>query len=124
MARILVIDDDVAFNRLIEEYLIELGHQVITAHNGREGFSRFESDTPDIVISDIRMPKSDGLDLLLKIRNHDSHIPKGIILMSGLGNAQNENYIGTIQALGATDLLQKPFPLSDLSEKIAQILAK
>ena len=123
MAHILVIDDDQAFNQLIQDFLSEHGYEVSAAFNGREGLIRFEADQPDIVISDIRMPKSDGLDLLLKFRNHDEHQPKGIILMSGLGNTQNESYKNTLQALGATDFLQKPFRLDDLLHKIKHILS-
>ena len=123
MASILVIDDDAPFNTLIQEFLSQQGHNVTAAYNGREGLDRFEEDQPDIVITDIRMPKSDGLDLLLKLRNHGEHAPKGIILMSGLVNAQSDRYKNTLQALGASDFMQKPFPLDELSRKINEILS-
>jgi DNA-binding response OmpR family regulator len=122
MARILVIDDDHDFNQLLATYLSEQGHQVSVAYNGREGLARYEKDLPDVVLSDIRMPKKDGVDLLLKFRNHPDHQPKGIILMSGLGNTDNNRYKATLKTLGAYDFLQKPFPLEHLSAQITQIL--
>ncbi len=124
MARILVIDDDEQFNQLIKDYLSSLGHHVSAAYNGQEGFASYENCHPDIVLSDIRMPKKDGLDLLLKFRNHNEHIPKGIILMSGVVNTHTPEYQMTLKALGATSFLQKPFPLEELSNTIDQLLSE
>ena len=124
MARILVIDDDKDFNLLIADYLTDQGHKVSAAYNGSEGLERFEQDRPDLVLSDIRMPKQDGLDLMLRFRNHLHHQPKGIILMSGLGNTNSQAYQDILKSLGAADFLQKPFALGELSAKIAAILKR
>lgn len=122
MISILVIDDDQDFNNIVTSFLSEQGYRVASAFNGKEGIARFEDDLPDIVITDIRMPKKDGVDLLLKFRNHPDHQPRGIILMSGLSNSDNQTYQAMLKSLGAHDYLQKPFELKDLLVKIETIM--
>ena len=122
MAQILVIDDDRDFNAVITAFLKENGHNVSSAFQGAEGLKLFEQGHPDIVISDIRMPKKDGLDLLLKFRNHPDHQPMGIILMSGLSNSGNVAYQETLRTLGAYAFFQKPFSLNELANKVTELL--
>lgn len=122
MSRILVVEDDKQYNNLLTYFLQAEGYEVTSALNGREGLEFFERDRPDIVLTDIRMPKKDGLDLLLKFRSHAKCSPKGIILMSGFGNTHNDTYVESLKALGATEFLQKPFELADLKNLIEKIL--
>jgi CheY-like chemotaxis protein len=59
--KVLIIDDEAYIRRVIELKLKKRGYQVITARNGKEGLDRFKTLQPDIVITDIKMPKMDGL---------------------------------------------------------------
>ena len=71
---ILVVDDRPDSRRHIANRLIRLGHRVLEATDGLEALRRFESQRPDAVVTDMRMPKSDGFDLLSDVKSQ-SHVP-------------------------------------------------
>lgn len=101
--KILVIDDEVYIRDSIIGLLEDFGFNVIDAENGRKGLERFESDHPDMVLCDLRMPEMDGLDVLARIVELNPKIP--IIIVSGAGNISD-----TVEALrlGAWDYIIKP----------------
>ena len=74
---ILCIDDEPEVLRLLTQYLVMIGHLVKSAPNGEEGWLLFSSFQPafDLVITDVRMPKMDGLQLLEKIRGRGIDTP-------------------------------------------------
>lgn len=65
---IILIDDDIALLEMYETKLAMSGFKVLTANNGKEGFELVSSNTPDIVLTDLVMPESDGFELLKKIK--------------------------------------------------------
>ena len=122
MVSILIADDDVQFNQMLSDYLTLQGHRVISARDGKQALTCFIDEKPDIAIIDIRMPKKDGLDFLLKVRDTDMHQAKGIILISGTDNTRGSGYSEIVRQLGASDFLHKPFSLDLIGEKIQSIL--
>lgn len=124
MNKILVVEDDQQLLNILTEYLVSLGFEVFTAGDGNSAYKLYVSEKPEIVISDIRMPKQDGLGFLLKAKGSKDHQARGMILTSGYMNTQNSNYPEILKMLGATEFLQKPFTLSTLKEKIDNILAE
>ena len=80
MARILLIDDD-AVRTFLCEILVRSGHTVIAARDGVEGLELFPRTDPDLVITDMVMPKKDGLEVLRTLREKESRVK--IIAMSG-----------------------------------------
>lgn len=103
--KVLLIDDDRIVRESIAAYLEDSGFSVIEAEDGQRGFERFVSDKPDLVISDLRMPKLDGLSLLRKISESQTDIPVPIIVISGAGGMND-----VVEALrtGASDYIVKP----------------
>jgi CheY-like chemotaxis protein len=71
MARILVIDDDAAVIRLLKRILIDAGHIVQGAPDGKSGLSSYRQQPMDLVITDIVMPDMEGLELITQLRRHD-----------------------------------------------------
>jgi diguanylate cyclase (GGDEF)-like protein len=106
--RILVADDDDSIRTLIAEVLGDDGFEVTTAANGEEAWQKFEKVSYEIVLTDIRMPLLDGLQLLQKIRTK-SPMTRVLILTSFASVASS------VQALkdGAFDYLIKPFESLD-----------
>lgn len=100
---ILVVDDDRASLQMLEDLLSLSGFTVLTAEEGRQGIEIFASHSPDLVITDIRMPHLDGLELLRNIRELDGLTP--VILVTGHGDLDN-----AMRALrrGAYDFILKP----------------
>lgn len=83
MAQILVIDDDTIVLEIIVEILSRSGHQVLTATNGEEGISLINGTPPDLIITDIKMPKLDGNEVAEYIRNSSTLKDTPILAISG-----------------------------------------
>ena len=103
MSKILLIDDETDILRVLSLSLKADGYQVFTASDGEEGLAIFEKEKPDIVLTDIKMPGMDGIDLLreIKQRSDDSEV----IIVTGHGDIDT-----AIEALqfGASDFINKP----------------
>ena len=109
MPRVLVVDDEVSILDTLQILLRGEGFEVATAKSGREALERFEETSPDVVLTDIRMPGVTGLDLLAQIRERDPETP--VILMTAQASLQS-----AVQAVnqGAFYYLQKPFVNGEL----------
>ncbi|MEB5205771.1 SpoIIE family protein phosphatase [Pseudomonas aeruginosa] len=107
-ATLLIIDDDEVMRESLAAYLEDSNFKVLQALNGLQGLQIFESEQPDLVICDLRMPQIDGLELIRRIRQTASETP--IIVLSGAGVMSD-----AVEALrlGAADYLIKP--LEDLA---------
>ena len=81
MARILVVDDNFNHRTLIEQELTEEGHDVVVTSGGTEAMSYVNKHRPDLVITDVAMPRYTGIELIQSIQKHDPTIP--IIIYSG-----------------------------------------
>ena len=66
--KILVVDDEVEIVRVLVDYLTEQGYEVTTAHGGIEALAKLDSEKPQIVLLDVRMPGIDGIEVLRRIR--------------------------------------------------------
>ncbi len=107
-ATLLIIDDDEVVRESLAAYLEDSNFKALQALNGLQGLQIFESEQPDLVICDLRMPQIDGLELIRRIRQTASETP--IIVLSGAGVMSD-----AVEALrlGAADYLIKP--LEDLA---------
>ena len=118
---VLVIDDDpVILDLLRVNFEIE-GFDVVTATNGEEGLERAQAIRPDVVISDIMMPKRDGLQLLgdLKADPETEDLP--VILLSA--KAQKSEVQEGLD-LGADDYVTKPFDPIKLIDRLNAVVSK
>jgi two-component system response regulator AtoC len=102
--RVLVADDEENIRLVLKTLLKRNGYQVETAVSGEQALQLIDSFGPDVVITDVRMPKMGGLDLLSTLRAKNN--PATVIVMSAYGNV--DQAIEAMKA-GAYDYLQKPF---------------
>ncbi len=109
MANILIVDDKASMRKMLKEALEDQGHQCKVAGAGSEALLMVKKGSFDVVLSDLRMPELDGMDLLraLKSQGADS----SVILMTAYGSVET-----AVEAmrLGASDFLTKPFSLEHL----------
>lgn len=112
MKRILVVDDERQITRMLRASLQGCGYEVLTAINGVEGYSRFEQERPDLIITDLAMPEMSGLDLTRAVRKVSA---TPIIVLSVRDTEQMK-----ITALddGADDYLTKPFSMPELLARV------
>ena len=101
--KILIVDDEEIIVRVLSMSLRTDGYETVTAYSGEQGLEVFKSESPDIVVTDIKMPGMDGLELLKKIKEIDPE--KEVIIVTGHGDIDS-----TITALqyGASDFINKP----------------
>src|SRR4051812_1917249 len=119
MAKILVIDDEKAIRRSIKEILEFEKHQVEEAEEGQMGLNMSLKNNYDIILSDIKMPKLDGIELLAKLT--ENNVSSAIIIMSGHGTI--ETAVDAVKK-GAYDYLAKPIDLNRLLVSVRNAMEK
>ena len=118
MYRILIADDEIKIRITLKDYLTAKGFDVTLAQDGEAAVYSAETDSFDLIILDVMMPKKDGLEACREIREF-TDIP--ILFLSALG--EEENLLKGYQ-YGADDYIVKPFPLSVLCEKISSMIRR
>lgn len=119
MAKILVVDDEKAIRRSIKEILEFEKHTIDEAEDGQMALDMALKNNYDIILSDIKMPKLDGIELLQKLM--DNKIASAIIMMSGHGTI--ETAVDAVKN-GAYDYLAKPIDLNRLLVSVRNALEK
>lgn len=119
MATILIIDDERAIRKTLNEILGFEGYKIEEAADGEEGLKKFQAATYDVVLCDIKMPKLDGIEFLSKALAMNPDIP--IIMISGHGNIET-----AVEAVkkGAFDFISKPPDLNRLLITIRNAIDK
>ncbi len=107
--KILIVEDDYASRLFLESLLESNGYEFRSAENGIEGLNIFDEYNPDIVLTDIKMPIMDGLELLEAIRDKNSDAI--VVIVTAFGS---ENYAIQALHLGANNYLKKPVASQDL----------
>ena len=118
---VLVVDDDPVILRLLQVNFELEGIGVAIAVDGEEGLKMAQSNPPDLVISDIMMPKVNGLELLAALRSSPETASMPVILLSA--KAQVADVQRGLE-LGADDYVTKPFDPLELIDRIYKVLAK
>jgi DNA-binding response OmpR family regulator len=118
--RLLVVDDDPVIVELLRINFEIEGFEVLCASGGEEGLRRARADHPDLVISDIMMPRLDGLQLLRQLRADPTTAGLPVVLLSAKAqHAEVEEGL----ALGAADYVTKPFDPLELLDRVNAVLA-
>lgn len=118
MAKILIVEDDLAFGTMIQAWLKKKGFEVEKATSVKAALDLLEEDNKrDLILSDLRLPDHDGLTLLKWTQKHNLSIP--FIVMTSYAEVQN-----AVLAMksGATDYIAKPFPPDMLLDKIQEAI--
>ena len=117
--RVLLVEDEPTLAMIITDTLDGEEFEVILAANGEEGLSRYKETKPDIIVTDIMMPKIDGFTMIRHIRKTDQQIP---VLFLSARSAANDVVEGF--ELGGNDYLKKPFGMAELIIRIKALLNK
>jgi signal transduction histidine kinase len=117
-ACILVVDDELGPRESLK-LILESAYEVVLARDGREALAQLTARAPDMVISDIRMPCLDGMELLHEVKRRDPDMP--FVLLTGYGSFDS---VQEALRAGATDYLSKPYLVEDIRQTVARSLAK
>ncbi|MEG0849495.1 sigma-54-dependent transcriptional regulator [Flavobacterium plurextorum] len=104
MPKILLIEDDISFCKLLEKFLVKKQYEVSIAFSAAEARSAIKSESFDLILTDLRLPDSDGIGLMSEFKNSHPQIP--VVLMTGYSDVNT-----AVKAIknGAADYISKPF---------------
>ena len=106
MAKILLVEDDDLVRDMLAQLLTRKSHEVISACDGEEATKILQNCEPDIMVTDIIMPKKSGITLISEVRNR--HPNMDIIAISGGGRLDPMGYLDLSESLGASVSFEKP----------------
>ena len=117
MPKILVIEDDVAFCKLVEKFLTKNGYETATAFSAEEARSKAKTGSFDLILTDLRLPDSDGMTLLTEFKMEFPSTP--VVLMTGYSDINT-----AVKAIknGAADYISKPFNPDEVLIVVANAL--
>jgi DNA-binding NtrC family response regulator len=118
-ARILMVDDEKQAANMLVDYLSNLGYQTVAAYGGYDALSKLEDGDFQLVITDLKMPDMDGMELLEEVKKQDNKVV--VIVITGYGTIEF-----AVEAIkkGADDFIPKPFKLEELEVIIKRALER
>lgn len=119
MSNILIVDDEQSYRQLLSLVFEGDGHSIRTATNGREALALLHEESADVVISDVRMPDMDGIEMLSAVRETQPDL--GVVLMTAFASVETAR---EAFKLGADDFIQKPFDVEELKLIVKKTLEK
>jgi CheY-like chemotaxis protein len=119
LAKILVVDDDIAVQMTIRLLLERAGHSVVVANDGRKGLAIFETGEFDLLFLDIFMPGMDGLETMRLIHQQQPLTPIVVISGNPVASGSGPDFLTMATKLGAVTSLQKPFKPAALLAAVA-----
>lgn len=128
MTKVLVIEDDPEVRQTLVYILEDEGYKVVVAEDGAKGVRKFESDQPDLVITDVFMPNQEGFQTIREIlaRKPEAKIiaaSAGFSSSSSSDDDKRDFYLRMAHQLGATEVIPKPFEIDDLIRRVKRCLA-
>jgi hypothetical protein len=122
MTTILIVEDEDLLREGVQEFLEMHDYTVVGAGDGLEALQWLEETPIDLVITDLVMPKMDGVDFVARLRTTHPDLP--VIVVSGSSNAVIARYgLKSLEIPGANACISKPFKTADLLAKIRELLA-
>jgi CheY-like chemotaxis protein len=119
---ILVVDDDPGIRRTLEIALTKAGYDVVQAGDGDEATRLWHETGPDLIVTDIHMPRKSGLLLIEDIRAQRSSIP--IIAMTDGGPASNLGLLSVAKLLGSVRTIAKPYSLEEMVKTVDEAVGR
>jgi len=120
MARILIIDDDVKFLKMLRQILERAGHDVVEAPDGEIGAKVFRENRTELIITDIFMPEKEGIETIRDLKREFPTVK--IIAISGGGRKGNFDFLEMAETLGADRSFSKPFERQEILEAIQELV--
>jgi len=121
MSRIVLIDDDPGFRRMLRRLLLKEGHQVTEFEDGNIGLEQVKILHPDLVITDMVMPEKDGIETITEAKKWNKDIK--IFAISGGGKTATDIYLQMAKQLGADRICNKGVEPLELIKIVNELLA-
>ena len=119
--RVLLIDDDDLVRKILRRILEGADFEVVEAADGDEGIRSYEAEPSDVVVTDILMPKKEGIETIIELRRINPEVR--IVAISGGGRNDGQQYLKMAGKLGADRMLPKPVRPKELLDAVRDILS-
>ncbi len=119
--KILVVDDEEHIVELLKFNLEDNGYKVIAAFDGEEALRKAETQTPNLILLDLMLPKMDGIEVCRKLKMNESTSETPIIMLTAKGE-ETDKVLGL--EIGADDYVTKPFSVRELMARIKSVLRR
>lgn len=120
--KILIVEDDSFVAEVYSAKLLEIGHEIWIARNGKEGIRMVSEKKPDLILLDIIMPVMNGIEMLEELKKKDEWKQIPVILLTNLGEKES---VQKVRNLGVQDyLIKSHFTPAEVIDKIERTLAK
>ncbi len=116
--KILIVDDSSSMRQMVKFTLVEEGHEVYEADNGKNGISKLEAAEPELIITDINMPEMDGIEFIKQVRANAQYKFTPIIVLTTESEQAKQD---EGKKAGATAWLIKPFTPEKLIETVKKV---
>ncbi|PYP41673.1 MAG: response regulator [Gemmatimonadetes bacterium] len=120
MKHILLVDDDELSRGAVRKMLERSGYDVQSTGIGQEALAWYRREPADLVITDLIMPDTDGLEMIQELRRINPAVR--VLAISGGGRVDAEEYLSVARKFGAVEVLPKPFTASDLKQAVEAAL--
>jgi len=111
--KILIVEDDEDFLSILKIKFASEGFSVVTAMDGEEGITVAEREKPELILSDVLIPKMNGIEMVKKIRESGDNV-----LVIFLTNIKDDDYTKDIKDVGADYLIKSDLRINDIVEKV------
>ncbi len=117
--KILLVDDEAGFAELMRDLLTMDGYEVEVAHDGLEGIEKLQSFSPEVIISDIVMPRSSGFDMFKKIKSDAATASIPFLFITGF---QDDRVLQEARKIGVFGILRKPIDIEQIEARLKELL--
>jgi CheY-like chemotaxis protein len=121
MARILVVEDEKLINIMFREALENAGYEMEAAYDGQEGFEKYNQNPFDLIVADIMMPRTDGVQMITRLR--ERHPDVKILVVTAI-SLSGPHYREIKRKLQGIPILQKPVTKDKLISKVRDMLGE
>ena len=115
---VLTVDDSATIRTMLQCALVDAGFRVVQACDGLEGLEQLRGEAPDVIITDINMPRLDGFGFIEKVRQSEAHRRTPILVLTTESDDERK---ARARGLGATGWIVKPFDAAKLVDAINRV---
>lgn len=123
MKRILIIDDDSQFRQMLRQVLERQGYEIVEAQDGEEGIRRYRQAPTDLIITDIIMPKKEGVETIIELKRDFPDV-KIIAISGGSRGIDALDCLSYVKGLRVSRVFAKPFDRKEFLEAIQELLSE
>lgn len=117
--KVLLVDDEVGFAELLRDLLMMDDYEVELAHDGQEGLAKISTFNPEIIISDIVMPRMSGFEMFKKVKASPEMSSIPFLFITGY---QDDRVLAEARKIGVFGILRKPIDVEQIENRLQELL--